>query len=105
MAYYVARWNRGVLPLAAALAIILGIFAAIAGPEWFARDKPGYTSPDLDEPVVGLITWLIVPTQLLLIAFSMQGFTQAWNVEVEVPDGQRYHPGMFDDEGGRRAAA
>ena len=31
MAFYVARWNRGVLPLAAALAIILGIFAAIAG--------------------------------------------------------------------------
>ena len=27
MAYYVGRWNRGVLPLAAALAIILGIFA------------------------------------------------------------------------------
>jgi hypothetical protein len=105
MAYYVARWNRGVLPLAAALAIILGIFAAIAGPEWFARDKPGYTNPDLDEPVVGLVTWLIVPTQLLLIAFAMRGFTQAWNVEVEVPDGQRYHPGMFDEEGGRPAAA
>src|SRR3954452_16304289 len=26
MAFYAARWNRGVLPLAAALAIILGIF-------------------------------------------------------------------------------
>ena len=105
MAYYVARWSRGVLPLAAALAIILGIFAAISGPEWFARDKPGYENPALDEPVVGLVTWLIVPTQLLLIAFAMRGFTQAWNVEVEVPDGQRYHPGMFDDEGRRTAAA
>src|SRR3954453_24154242 len=29
MAFYVARWNRGVLPLAAGLGIILGIFAAI----------------------------------------------------------------------------
>ena len=104
MAYYVARWNRGVLPIAAALAIILGIFAAIAGPEWFARDKPGYTPPDLNEPVVGLVTWLIVPTQLLLIAFAMRGFTQAWNVEVEVPDGQRYHPGMFEDEGQKAPA-
>jgi len=27
MAFYTGRWNRGVLPLAAALAIILGIFA------------------------------------------------------------------------------
>ena len=33
MAYYIARWNRGPLPVAAALAIILGIFAAVAGPE------------------------------------------------------------------------
>src|ERR1700730_2003837 len=45
MAFYVARWNRGVLPMAAALAIILGIFAAIAGPQWFDRDKVGFTDP------------------------------------------------------------
>ena len=101
MAFYVARWNRGVLPLAAALAIILGIFAAIAGPEWFDRDKSGFTSPALNESVVGLVTLIIIPVQLLLIAFSMRGFQQAWNVEVEVPDGQHYQPGMtFDDEGG-----
>ena len=97
MAYYVARWNRGVLPIAAALAIILGIFALIAGPEWFARDKTGYSSPALPESVVGLVTLLIVPVQLLLIAFSMRGFQQEWSVEVEVPDGQHYHPGMFDE--------
>ena len=100
MAYYVARWNRGVLPLAAALAIILGIFAAIAGPQWFDRDKTGFSSPALDESVLGLITLLIVPVQFLLIAFSMRGFQQAWNVEVEVPDGQHYHPGMHHDEPG-----
>ena len=106
MAYYTSRWNRGVLPLAAALAIILGIFAAIAGPQWFDRDKTGFTSPALDEAVLGLITLLIVPVQLLLIAFSMRGFQQAWNVEVEVPDGQTYRPGMhFDEESGRPAPA
>jgi hypothetical protein len=104
MAYYVARWNRGVLPLAAALAIILGIFAAIAGPEWFARDKSGFSSPALDESVLGLITLLIVPVQVLLIGFSMRGFQQAWNVEVEVPDGQHYHPGMHFDEPGAGGA-
>ena len=92
MAFYVARWNRGVLPIAAALAIILGIFAAIAGPEWFDRDKSGFTSPALNESVVGLVTLIIIPVQLLLIAFSMRGFQQAWNVEVEVPAGETYQP-------------
>jgi hypothetical protein len=90
MAYYVARWNRGVLPLAAALAIILGIFAAIAGPGWFDRDKAGFSDPALAAGVLGLVTLLIVPVQVLLIAFSMRGFQQAWNVEVEVPEGETY---------------
>ena len=85
MAFYVARWNRGVLPMAAALAIILGIFAAIAGPEWFDRDKSGFTNPALDADFLGLLTLIVVPVQVLLIAFSMRGFQQAWNVEVERP--------------------
>jgi lysylphosphatidylglycerol synthetase-like protein (DUF2156 family) len=83
MAYYVARWNRGVLPVAAALAIILLIFAAVSGPPWFDRDKTGFEDPALDSGLLGLITLLIVPVQLLLIAFAMRGFTQEWNVEVE----------------------
>jgi lysylphosphatidylglycerol synthetase-like protein (DUF2156 family) len=83
IAFYVARWNRGVLPLAAALAIILLIFAAVAGPAWFDRDKAGFTDPGLGSDVLGLITLLIVPVQVLLIAFAMQGFAQQWNVEVE----------------------
>jgi hypothetical protein len=88
MAYFVARWNRGVLPVAAALAIILLIFAAVAGPEWFSRDKAGFTNPALSENVLGLITFMIVPVQIFLIAFAMRGFQQAWNVEVErYPDG------------------
>jgi hypothetical protein len=88
MAYFVWRWNRGVLPVAAALAIILLIFAAVAAPAWFARDKTGFTNPALDENVLGFITFLIVPVQVFLIAFAMRGFQQAWNVEVErYPDG------------------
>ena len=90
MAFYVARWNRGVLPMAAALAIILGIFAAIAGPQWFDRDKSGFTNPALDADFLGLLTLIVVPVQVLLIAFSMRGFQQAWNVEVERP---RTEPG------------
>ena len=83
IAFYVARWNRGVLPVAAALAIVLLIFAAVSTPAWFDRDKTGFTNPALDSDLLGLITALIVPVQILLIAFAMQGFAQAWNVEVE----------------------
>jgi protein-S-isoprenylcysteine O-methyltransferase Ste14 len=82
-AFYVARWNRGVLPVIAALAIILLIFAVVATPAWFERDKTGFTNPALPSDVLGVITAIIVPVQALLIVFSMQGFLQAWNVEVE----------------------
>jgi hypothetical protein len=59
------------------------IFAAIAGPQWFERDKEGFAQPALDASVLGLVTLLIVPVQALLILASMQAFRQAWNVEVE----------------------
>jgi hypothetical protein len=83
LAFFVLRWSRGVLPVAAALATVLLIFAAVSAPEWFDRDKAGFTDPSLDESILGLLTALLVPVQLLLIAFSMSGFRQAWNVEVE----------------------
>src|SRR3954465_12108400 len=77
------RWNRGVLPLAAALAIVLLIFAAVSGPAWFDRDKAGLTDPTLDEDILGLPPRILVPIQILLIAFALRGFQQSWNVEVE----------------------
>jgi hypothetical protein len=83
IAFFVLRWSRGVLPVAAALAIVLMIFAAVSAPAWFDRDKTGFTDPALDEGILGLLSALLVPVQLLLIAFSMSGFRQAWNVEVE----------------------
>lgn len=83
MAFYVARWNRGVLPVAAALAIIMLIFAAVATPAWFDRDQVGFRDPALSSALLGTITAIIVPVQALLIAFAMRGFQQAWNVEVE----------------------
>ena len=85
IAYFVARWSRGVLPVAAALAIVLLIFAAVSVPGWFARDKPGFDDPALASDVVGILTALLIPLQLLLIGFAMRGFQQAWNVEVERP--------------------
>jgi hypothetical protein len=82
-AFYIARWRSGLLPVAAALAIILLIFAAVSGPEWFARDKEGFDQPALDANILGLVTLLIVPVQVLVIAFAMSGFRQNWQVEVE----------------------
>jgi lysylphosphatidylglycerol synthetase-like protein (DUF2156 family) len=84
MAFYVARWNRGVLPVASALAILFAVVAAVAAPAWFERDKAGFDDPGLDPSMLGLLTAIIVPVQLLLIAFAMRGFQQQWNVEVEV---------------------
>ena len=99
MAFLVLRWNRGILPVASALAIIMLIFSAVSAPQWFDRDKAGFTDPALDVSVIGLLTALMVPLQILLIAFAMSGFRQAWNVEVEHgPDDD----GGRDDDGGER---
>ena len=83
LAFYAARWNRGVLPVAAVLAVLLLIFALVAGPSWFSRDKTGFAQPDIDAGLLGVLTLLIVPVQMLLIAFAMRGFRQGWNVELE----------------------
>ncbi len=87
LAIYAVRWNRGVLPMAAALAIILGIFALVAGPGWFNRDHAGYASAALPASLLGLLTLLLIPVEILLIAFAMRAFTHGWNVEEERPAG------------------
>lgn len=81
-AYYVARWNRGVLTVAAALAILFGVLAAIATPSWFARDKTGFAEPALDPGLLGMLTLILIPVQILLMLFAMRAFSQRWNVEV-----------------------
>jgi hypothetical protein len=88
-AFLISRWNRGVLPVAASLAIILAIFAAISAPDWFARAKDGLDSPALPEDLLGLLTVVLVPVQLLLIIVAMIGFNQEWQVEEERPIGGR----------------
>jgi len=98
IAFYVSRWNRGLLPIAAALAILLLIMSIIAGTgaagtSWFDRNHAGFASAKtifgpkgLDPDMLGLLTLLMAPVQLLLIFFTMRGFSQGWNVEVEVPE-------------------
>ena len=97
MAFFVSRWNRGVLPVAAALAILFAVVAAVAGPAWFDRDKAGFEDPALEPSILGLLTII----QILLIVFAMRGFQQQWNVEVEVTrdEADRYRRG--DSEPGQ----
>src|SRR3954453_13091591 len=83
MAYYVGRWNRGVLPVASAIATLIAVLAAFAAPAWFARDKAGLLTPALPPSLLGLLCIVLVGVSLLLIAFAMRGFTQEWHVEVE----------------------
>ena len=100
-ALLIMRWNRGVLPVAAALAVILAIFAAIAAPDWFARSKDGLESPALPEDLLGTLTLVLVPVQLILIVVAMIGFNQEWHVEEERPvGGERLHGESDRDDPG-----
>ena len=101
-AYFVTRWNRGVLPVAAGLAILFAVVAAVAGPAWFERDKAGFDDPALEPSILGLLTLILVPVQLLLVAFAMRGFQQQWSVEVEVSrDEAGRHRAGDDSPGGQ----
>jgi hypothetical protein len=105
MAYYSSRWSRGVLPLGAGLAVLLAIFALVAAPSWFDRNHAGFSQAALSSGLLGVITLLIVPVQVLLVVFAMRGFKQGWNVEVERRDptvGGPTRPGS--DAGGYRDA-
>jgi hypothetical protein len=97
-AFLVARWNRGVLPVASALAIILAIFAGIAAPAWFDRAKDGLSDPALPPDLLGILCLLLVPIQVILIAVAMVAFNQDWHVEEERPIGDEIPPGDEPDE-------
>ena len=52
-AYLVSRWSRGILPLTAALSMILAIFCAVGANSWFARDKAGFDEALLPTALLG----------------------------------------------------
>ena len=83
LAFFVARWRSGLLPVAASFAVILLIFCAISGVQWFDRAGAGFDDPLLSATIVGVLTLVLVPLQLLLIAAAARGFSQKWSVEVE----------------------
>jgi lysylphosphatidylglycerol synthetase-like protein (DUF2156 family) len=98
MAFYIfKRWARGLLPITAGLAILLLMMVVIAGlgasgTSWFDRSNSGFAGAQsmfggagLSPDVLGFFTLLLAPVQVLLIFFAMLGFSQGWNVELEVP--------------------
>lgn len=96
-AVLIANWNRGLLPVSSALAVIMAIFAAVAAPGWFDRSKDGLDSPLLPEDLIGLLVIILVIVQILLIVVAMIAFSQEWHVEEERPIGGRPLAGEGDD--------
>ncbi len=98
IAFYIfVRWSRGMLPIAAGLAILLLMIAVVAGlglsgTSWFDRNHAGFAHAQsllggqgLSADTIGTIILLLIPVQVLLILFALRAFAQGWNVEQEVP--------------------
>jgi hypothetical protein len=97
IAFYVARWARGLLPIAAALSALMLTFALIAtaslaGLSWSARAGSGYASAQtlfggggLSSHTLDALVVAIAAAQALLVVIAMLAFNQRWNIEYEVP--------------------
>jgi hypothetical protein len=86
-AFIVARWNRGVLPVVAALSMILAIFCAVGAESWFNRDRTGFAEAALSSSLIGLLVILLGLLQIVLVAAALYAFNQEWHVEEERPIG------------------
>jgi hypothetical protein len=100
-AFLVFRWNRGILPVAAALSMILAIFCAVGADSWFARDKSGFEDALIPVTLIGLFVVILAILQLILIAVALFAFNQNWHVEEERPigSGEDYGAGASPDDG------
>jgi hypothetical protein len=116
LAVFIWRWSRGLLPIAAALAILLLIVAVIAGTgiagtSWLDRSHAGFGATQslfggkgLGANFLGLVTILMIPVELLLIVVAMIGFAQGWNVETEIPEDEARRRGSKTVARGPEAA-
>jgi len=86
-AFLVARWSRGILPVAAALSMILAIFCAVGAESWFNRDRAGFDEAALSSSLIGVLVIVLGLLQIVLIAASLYAFNQEWHVEEERPIG------------------
>jgi len=100
-AFLVFRWNRGILPVAAALSMILAIFCATGAGSWFARDKAGFEKALIPTPLIGTLVVVLILLQLVTIAVCLYAFNQNWHVEEERPigSGEDYGAGATPDDG------
>jgi hypothetical protein len=98
-AFLVLRWSRGILPLVAALSMILAIFCAVGAGTWFERDKAGFDEAALSSSLLGTLVVVLGLLQLVLIGFALYGFSQEWHVEEERPigSGEDYGAGAASD--------
>ncbi len=105
-AFLVARWSRGILPVAAALSMILVIFCAVGADSWFAREKAGFDEALLSSSLIGLLVVILGLLQIVLIAFALYGFNQEWHVEEERPigSGEDYGAGAAPGDGAPQPA-
>jgi hypothetical protein len=100
-AYLVSRWSRGILPVAAALSMILAIFCAVGANSWFSRDKAGLDEALLSSAAIGVLVVILALLQIVLIAAAIYGFNQEWAVEEERPigSGEDYGAGAASSGG------
>ncbi len=100
-AFLVARWSRGILPVAAALSTILAIFCATGANSWFARDKAGFEEGLIASPLIGTLVVILLILQIVIAAVALYAFNQNWHVEEERPigSGEDYGAGATPDDG------
>jgi hypothetical protein len=97
-AFLVARWNRGILPVAAALATILAIFCATGAGSWFARDKTGFEDGLIPVSLIGVLVIVLLLLQIVIVFVCLYAFNQNWHVEEERPIGSGEDYGASPDD-------
>ncbi len=104
--FLVLRWNRGILPVAAALSIILAILCAVGANSWFARDKTGFEDGMIPTSVIGLLVIILALLQIVVIVASLYAFNQEWQVEEErlLGSGEDYGAGAPPENGAPQPA-
>jgi hypothetical protein len=117
MAFFILRWSRGALPIAAGLAVLLLAIAAIAwlglgGTSWYDRSHSAFGhahalggGKGLGASELGTLVVLLVPVELVLVIVTIFGFAQGWNVELEVTHEEAQRRGIKPVASGPTAAA
>lgn len=93
-ALLVFRWSRGALPVSAACAVLMAIYASVAAPSWFNRDKSGFADALIPSTLLGTLTVALLLVQIVLVVVAVIAFNQDWHVEEERPIGSGKEYGL-----------